>query len=114
MVNIKRSKLKELAKIRFGSDTVENQTKVAIMLGVVQAARVSYTVVGEEGKAPNYENDIKLYDKLLESKHLSPFEHCAKVMTDDEYNSRLFIGNNGQHGWCKNFRGFIQQRYFIE
>jgi|694.fasta_scaffold02411_35 hypothetical protein len=44
-------------------------------------------VVGEEGKEPNYDNDLKLHNRLLESGHFSPFEHCAKVMTDEEYES---------------------------
>lgn len=29
---------------------------------------------------------ILSYDRLLESKHLSCFEHCAKVMSSDEFN----------------------------
>lgn len=84
-----------------------NNLKVKI--ATARCARVSYTVVGEEGKEANYENDIKLHDRLRESGHMSPFEHCAKAMNKDEYNSRLFT-KEGQHGWSGNFRGFIQYR----
>jgi len=75
-------------------------------------ARVSYTVVGEEDKKPNYENDIKLHDRLVASGHWSPLEHCAQVMSRHEYHTKFGsraenpIGN----GWSGNFRGFIQYR----
>jgi hypothetical protein len=91
---------------------------------------VSYTVVGEEGKEPNYDNDLKLHDKLLESGHFSPFEHCAKAMSDEEYYSysrgRLLVDNedgyytiegpsiDAEFGWCRNFKGFIPYRYLID
>lgn len=86
--------------------------------------------VGEEGKTANYESDIKLHDKLIKSGHWSPFEHCAKVMTDEEYehfiNGKFEVTHcepeyddlgefsNSAKGWCNNFKGFIQYRYLIE
>lgn len=80
--------------------------EVSIRIATAMCARVSYTVVGEEGKESNYENDIKLHDRLAESGHWSPFEHCAKAAT---YNldeiSKDFIG-----GFSGNFKGFIQYR----
>lgn len=93
-----------------------------VKIAIARAARVSYTVIGEEGKTYNYENDIKLYNKLLESKHLSPFEHCAKVMSDTEYQSfyrgegvnENHIGREENQGWCSNFKGFISTRYMLE
>jgi thymidylate synthase ThyX len=103
-----------------------------IKVSTARCARVSYTVVGEEGKEPNYENDIKLHDRLVESGHWSPFEHCAKAMSDEEYqsyrkgkhevtlmdnseNKYWFIEDeSGELGWCNNFKGFIQYRYLIE
>lgn len=105
--------------------TVWNFENLKIKISTARCARVSYTIVGEEGKKHDYQKDIELHDKLLSSGHMSPFEHCAKVMTDEEY--RLFYkGNIGSHlngdiqfkehvlGWCNNFRGFIQYRYLIE
>jgi len=93
-----------------------NKLKIA----TARCARISYTVVGEENKEPNYENDIKLHDRLAESGHWSPFEHCAKAMSDTEY-SNFVKGDTSKakqgsdiYGWCNNFKGFIQYRYLIE
>ena len=101
-----------------------NRLEAKIQIATARCARVSYTVVGEEGKEPNYENDIKLHDKLLESGHFSPFEHCAKAMSYEEYESFIkgTITNNIEGGWkgvkgigwCNNFKGFIQYRYLLE
>lgn len=128
-MKIKRSELKRLAINKFGNDSLENQKKIASMISTARCARVSYTVVGEEGKEPNYDNDLKLHDKLLESGHFSPFEHCARVMTDEEYESFVkakltFIDEIEwytieeplfkEKGWCNNFKGFIPYRYLID
>lgn len=67
-----------------------------IKIATARCARVSYTVVGEEGKPDNYSNDIKLHDRLLSMGHLSPFEHCAQC-TENE-------------GWSGNFKGWTQYR----
>lgn len=77
----------------------------AIKIATARCARVSYTVVGEEGKPDNYENDIKLHDRLAKAGHMSPFEHCAKSPhgTDKESDGE-FSGN---------FRGFIQYRKML-
>jgi hypothetical protein len=78
----------------------------------------------------DYEKDIKLHDRLLESKHMSPFEHCARAMTEKEYfefaKGRMLVKDgygdgdsleqdfDNTDGWCNNFRGFIPYRYLIE
>lgn len=118
MLKIKRSQLKELAKNRFGTDNIENQNQILIMISVSLAARTSYTVVGDE-KEINYEKMIGLHDRLLaqDPPHSSPMEHCARVMTDDEYylTSKGMEGQiDHQHGWCYNLRGFMSYRYLIE
>lgn len=97
-----------------------------IKIATARCARVSYTVVGEEDKKlvqeitdkniaegkghkwesvdyqlkeqKQYENDIKLHDRLAESGHWSPFEHCAQV--------NKYLGSD----WSGNFRGFVQYR----
>jgi thymidylate synthase ThyX len=56
--------------------------KVAV--AVARCARLSYMTF--EGEI-DYAKDIKLHDTLLISKHMSPFEHCAKAMTELEYYS---------------------------
>lgn len=107
---------------------VENQIKIAI----ARCARLSYMTF--EGEI-DYEKDIKLHDQLLASKHMSPFEHCAKTMNSEEYHSfvkgqindqgcemssyedgysqEVWIPNEIQ-GWCNNFKGFIPYRYMID
>jgi thymidylate synthase ThyX len=77
---------------------IEDNLKVA----TANCARVSYTTVGSE-KTSSYDNDIKLYNTLLESGHLSPFEHCAQAMAVDDY-SKL----------SRNFVGFKQYRAIVE
>jgi thymidylate synthase ThyX len=89
---------------------IDNQMQVfkesKIKVATARCARVSYTVVGEEAQEFNYENDIKLHDRLLESKHMSPFEHCAKAMPNS-----YFDGTPAN--WSGNFKGFIQYRKLI-
>jgi len=91
-----------------------------VKIATAMCARVSYTVVGEEGKDANYDNDIKLHDRLATSGHWSPFEHCAKAMNHDEYRAHIsanpisnkipYFNDNSTLGWSGNFKGFIQYR----
>lgn len=93
---------------------------------IARCARISYGTF--EGKE-DYEADIKLYDRLLSSQHLSPFEHVAKAMTKDEYyshiNGKIKLANIenkppfnvvkiSNTGWCRNFKGFIQERAILD
>ena len=95
-----------------------------IKISVAMAARTSYTVVGEE-KEINYKNLIGLYDRLLtqDPPHSSPFEHCARTMSDEEYFTavKTVKGLNREKaivqkdlGWCNNLKGFIPYRYFVD
>ena len=87
-----------------------------IKISIARAARLSYMTFDGE---INYKKDLELYNRLLASKHMSPFEHCAKAMSDDEY-YKFFKGevkdpkSYSGNGWCNNFRGWIQYRYLIE
>ena len=84
-----------------------------LKIATARCARVSY--LNFEGK-DDYEADIKLHDRLLESGHMSPFEHCAKTMTDvqyDELHTHFYGESRAQRGWCGNFRGFIQYRKML-
>jgi hypothetical protein len=83
-----------------------------------KCARTSYLTVGDD-KSPSIETLVGIHDKMVNAvpKHSSPMEHIAKVMTDEEY--YLFSkGMDGQkdheHGWCLNYRGFMQYRYILE
>jgi thymidylate synthase ThyX len=94
-----------------------------IKIAVARCARVSYTTIGSD-KKHDYAADIQLYEKLLTSGHMSPFEHVAKAMSEAQYdcyaldvprypNAEHAYLVDRQHGWCGNFRGFIQHRKMI-
>ena len=100
-------------------------------VAIARCARLSYQTLGNEPKI-DYYYDIELYNRLLEQKHFSPFEHCAIAMTEEEYISYragkhdvehidFTVGDywqleedSGEAGWCRNFRGFIQYRETVD
>lgn len=96
-----------------------------IKIATARCARVSY--LNFESK-DDYEADVKLYDRLLAMRHMSPFEHCARAMSEEEYETKVmgdvFIRSNhngvelnfsdNSLGWSGNFRGFVQLRKEIE
>lgn len=95
----------------------EGYTEMKIKIATARCARVSYTVVGEEDKPDNYENDIKLHDRLAKMGHFSPFEHCGRAMNNWEYNSGMTLEDDVPdklQGWSGNFRGFIQYRKTLD
>lgn len=126
-MKIKRSELKQLALKNTGSDSLESQNQILLKICTARAARLSYMTFDGE---IDYEKDIQLHDRLLESKHASTMEHCARAMSVKEYNSfikgeirKTFNGGpegdtyqipSITQGWCRNFRGWIQYRYLIE
>lgn len=63
-----------------------NTVNALLKIATARCARLSYTTLGDSPKV-DYKADIKLHDRLLESHHMSPFEHCAKAMSDVEYYS---------------------------
>ena len=79
-----------------------------LKISTARCARLSYMTF--DGII-DYEKDIKLHDKLLESKHFSPFEHCALCVTTEEYNEN-FKGK--EKGWFRNFKGFKSYRQILE
>ena len=97
------------------SESLKLSTNDQIKLSVGRAANTSYTVVGD-GKELTLEHAIKIHDKCKELNHSSVFEHCARAMSNAEYESfyKGQIGLGGESGWCNNFKGFIPYRYFID
>jgi thymidylate synthase ThyX len=91
---------------------------IKVKIATARCARVSY--MNYEGK-DDYQADIKLYNRLEDMKHASPFEHCAQAMSSYEYFHRFSKGNiikelvkshgASEFGWCRNFKGFIQLRH---
>lgn len=82
-------------------------------IAVARCARVSY--LNFEGK-DDYKADMELFSRLFKMKHMSPFEHVAFAMSEEEENEKYFHMENGkkQPGWCRNFRGFIQYRSILD
>lgn len=65
-------------------DNIYDIDELKLCVATARAARLSYMTFDGE---IDYAKDIQLHDMLLSSKHVSPFEHCCRVMTDLEYYS---------------------------
>jgi hypothetical protein len=71
------------------------------MISAARCARVSY--LNHDGSNPDIEKDLALADRLLRSKHMSPFEHQAVASP------------GGMETWkWGNFRGWNQFRKMVE
>ncbi len=73
-----------------------------IKMAVGRSARVSY-LTHDGHRAP--EKDIELHDSLLQDGHMSPFEHVARPMSEEEIDLSP---------WSGNFRGWHQYRKEIQ
>ena len=106
-------KLKELEN----KYKTKDRTRLAIKVCVARCARLSYAT--HDGKI-DYEKDITLHDQLLAAHHASPFEHCCRVLTEEEYNTlgkMVLNPKNGyifENGWVDNFKGFISYRRILK
>jgi hypothetical protein len=94
----------DMTKVMSTSDWLLNETSqqdsetlklLPLKIATARAARISYTTLGDNPKI-DYEADIKLHDRLLESKHASPLEHCAQCQDSD--------------AWYANFKGWQSYR----
>lgn len=89
-----------------------------IKCSVARCARVSYN--NHDNSSPNIEKDIALADKLLAAGHMSPFEHIATPMEEDncihpeEWELGVTHMDHNKKLWSGNFRGWIQYRQLIE
>ena len=122
--------------------------EVKLRIATARCARTSYFTLGDDPVKHNYAADVMLHNTLAGNCHWSPFEHCARAMTELEYSSNIrgeyhtTIDSDGSivnmeqytkfkpwsdkwhnneqgefknlykdiHGWCGNFRGWIQYR----
>lgn len=106
----------------YGVDLNDGDTKIKI--ATARCARLSYETLGDDPKI-DYAADIRLHDQLLAGGHMSPFEHCARAMSEEEMIQwqmvvpRVENGNVSKYfvdttdGVCGNFRGFIQYRKML-
>lgn len=129
--NMDEDKIEDLLHGPYRASYVRKEGDVQqakIEISTARCARLSYMTFNNE---IDYEKDIQLHDRLLLDKHMSPFEHCAKAMNEEEYFSfikgEVHFENNVDYitiveenpsrkivGWCNNFKGFIPYRYMIE
>lgn len=87
------------------------------LISSVMCARVSYTVANHDLTEWTEKKYIDKAIELASSKplHASPFEHCAKSMSDNDLDNYAKIKDGiTDVGWCRNFVGFIQLRAIIE
>ena len=116
----------------FGFLTPTEIEEIKVKIAVARCARLSYETLGDN-PVIDYCKDIALHNTLLAVKHMSPFEHCAVVMENEEYYSHI-KGNietqivnvfeerrttpidkdSNVFGWSRNLKGFKQYREIIE
>ena len=116
----------------FGLLTPTEIEEIKVKIAVARCARLSYETLGDN-PVIDYRKDIALHNTLLAVKHMSPFEHCAVVMENEEYYSHI-KGNietqivnvfeerrttpidkdSNVFGWSRNLKGFKQYREIIE
>jgi hypothetical protein len=70
------------------ADNNKDPEKIQLQMSTAHCAKLSFN---NHGKGVSIEKDINLYNKLLNADpiHASPFEHCARAMSDEEYYSLL-------------------------
>jgi hypothetical protein len=89
---------------------------VATKISVARCARVSYLT--HDGKR-DLQADVDLHDKLLSSGHLSPFEHVARPLDEDDlFSGYIMRPSNGGPAKLKdyfsgNLRGWVSARKLI-
>jgi hypothetical protein len=123
--NFDNQKLNELSLKRDGqvNEREFSGIKAKVKIATARCARISYETLGDNPKI-DYEADIILHDTLVQNGHASPLEHCARAMSDIEYNKYWKSSEKNfrdkidiikvEGGWCNNFKGFIQYRHLVE
>ena len=107
-------KLSSPIPIEAGLSLNEGLARRKIMVATARCARLSYMTM--YGKI-DYDKDIILYQRLLESGHLSPFEHCATPIKWHPDPSRIKGVTHvdvQENIWSGNFKGWIQYRQLIQ
>lgn len=96
-----------------------------IKMSVCLTAKVSYTKIGDENTI-TIEKAREMYERLKNSGHWSCFGHIAQCMTDYEHETwikgkvelseelNILEVPNESQGYCKNLKGFIPLRQFVE
>ena len=100
-----------------------NDMIAAIKCSVARCARVSYN--NHDGSSPDVGKDLELYQMLLDSEHMSPFEHVA-TPRGSPYELGWIMDpaplwpagvthiDREKTKWSGNFRNWIQYRKLVE
>lgn len=100
----------DMDKIRAIAQNEAEIEKIKLQIAAARCARISYKPFGDEAKY-DYAADLRLFKTLVDGNHVSPLEHGARAMTEDEWDKYVSTrGEEVEKGWCGNFRGFIQLR----
>jgi len=70
-----------------------------IRASIARCARVSYLT--HDNQEPDIDLDLRLYQRLFDSKHMSPFEHIGTPNVDP-------------NAWSGNLKGWIQYRKMVK
>lgn len=108
------------------NSTLEEKLKIAI----ARCARVSYQTHGGQHSV---QKDFELYNMLLNDRHMSPFEHVAKVVdnqqdklvAEDDWSIRAFLpdklqdhlfwsDSHAEFVWTRQYAGFYTFRSHLE
>lgn len=106
-----------------GNPSFYSDATVAIKCSAARCARVSYG--NHDGSDPDVEKDLKLYDFLVSSGHLSPLEHQATPMQMMEFDTINDVSpTTWEKGvshidvnfalWSGTFKDWIQYRKMVE
>jgi hypothetical protein len=93
--------------------------QVRLKVATARCARISYMTFDGE---IDYKKDIGMHDALAAAGHVSPFEHCARAMSLEEYNGNFLSSPDPDgpgfievdRGISGNFRGFVQYRKTLQ
>ena len=108
--------------------TPDMSLKDKIILSCAMTARVSFTTISDN-EILTLDKAKRIYDKCVEQGHFSVVSHCAKCMSDYQYETWIkgkgevvvdlyggddFVIPDEAKGYNKNLRGFISLRQYVE
>ncbi len=85
-----------------------------IAVSIARCARVSY--MKHDGSMATPAEDMVLYQRLVDSQHLSPLEHVAFPMrkgNDEKWCRGITHVDTHDQWWSGNFRGWVQYRHWL-
>jgi thymidylate synthase ThyX len=96
-----------------GDPSYYDDSTNACLISSARCARVSY--LNHDKTEPDAEKDLALAKKLLAAGHMSPFEHQAKPLWNNNPQAEgvTHIDTRTNTLWSANFRGWVQHRQIL-